>query len=139
MAIRPIPVGSGTEMFFGKPAKPLSDDLVQRLRLLLAGMDTVQEAHLPQCYSMKLIDPPAQILVLVCDKGDQSRVTALLSSALADILPSGDHLDALVVHPKDKGILDAVRGCDCTLKSKSVRGKPGTFIEAIFRAVRRRS
>ena len=77
-----LSIPAGARIFLGQPATPMPDELVQRLRGLVQGIDAVREAHLPQCYSPTIVDPPNQVLVLVCDGSSRPDVVAKVSAAL---------------------------------------------------------
>ena len=59
----------GTTLYIGPPANPLPPELQAKIAYAISGVPGIGEAHLPQCYSKGLVDPSAQILVLVLNPG----------------------------------------------------------------------
>ena len=59
----------GTTLYIGPPANPLPPELQAKIAYAISGVPGIREAHLPQCYSKGLVDPSAQILVLVLNPG----------------------------------------------------------------------
>ena len=58
-----------TTLYIGPPANPLPPELQAKIAYAISGVPGIREAHLPQCYSKGLVDPSAQILVLVLNPG----------------------------------------------------------------------
>ncbi len=85
--------------------QPLSDAIGEMVR----GIPGIHEAYLPQCYVKDIVDPPAQILVLVLDNADDRTVLDAVGQGLSGVLPQGVHLD---VWPLSDGhsLLDTIRG-----------------------------
>jgi hypothetical protein len=88
---REIPGGLTVHM--GKPAKPLAHDLVDKIAGLVAGMPGVLQAWLPQCYIKGVIDPPAQVVILVV--GERSLDPAIDAELGRRIRPSNFQRDSL--------------------------------------------
>ena len=82
----------------------LSDSIGEMVR----GIVGIREAYLPQCYVKTIVEPPAQILVLVLDDAaDHQSVLDSVGQGLTHVLPQGMHLD---VWPLSQGgLLDTVR------------------------------
>ena len=59
----------GTTLYIGPPANPLPPELQAKIAYAISGVPGIGEAHLPQCDSKGLVDPSAQILVLVLNPG----------------------------------------------------------------------
>ena len=66
----------------------LSDAIGEMVR----GVPGVHEAHLPQCYVKDIVEPPAQILVLVLDAAAEQSALDLTGQGLSRVLPQGMHL-----------------------------------------------
>jgi hypothetical protein len=70
----------------------------------------IREAYLPQCYVKAIVEPPAQILVLVLDDAaDHQSVLDSVGRGLSHALPEGMHLDVWPLSDGDS-LLDTVRG-----------------------------
>jgi hypothetical protein len=69
----------------------------------------IREAYLPQCYVKGVVEPPAQILVLVLDDASDQRVLDEVGQGLARRLPQAMHLDVWPLTP-GHSLLGTVRG-----------------------------
>jgi hypothetical protein len=69
--------------------QPLSDSIGQMVR----SINGIREAYLPQWYVAGVVEPPAQILVLVLDDTSDPRVLEAVDQGLVRLLPQGMHLD----------------------------------------------
>ena len=72
-------------------------------------MEQCAPAYLPQCYVKDIVEPPAQILVLVLGDADDQTVLDAVGQGLSRVLPQGVYLD---VWPLSDGhsLLDTIRG-----------------------------
>jgi hypothetical protein len=87
-------------------ARVLSDSIAQMIR----GMAGIREAYLPHCVVKGVVEPPAQVLVLVLDTAaDQQSLLDSVGDGLARILPQGMHLDVWPMNDRDS-LLGTVRG-----------------------------
>lgn len=90
------------------------------IRRALMGIPGIVEAHLPQCYAKGLVDPSAQVLVLVLDvEAVESTLVPTLRGRLRQVLPQGTFLDILPLH-EDAPALQSVRAAGCTLNLSEV-------------------
>jgi glycosyltransferase involved in cell wall biosynthesis len=109
-------IPAGTKMLVGAPSKPLSADITEQISRALAHVPGICEAHLPQAYAKKIVDPPAQILVLVLDVAVQPEsVMPGVLQLLRRILPAGAFLDVLALN-EGSAMLKSVRNAGCLLK-----------------------
>ena len=77
---------------------------------MVRGITGVREAYLPQCFVKSVVEPPAQVLVVVLDDGaDRQSVLDAVGQGLTRVLPQGQHLDVLPMTSSD-GLLSTVRG-----------------------------
>ena len=77
---------------------------------MVRGITGIREAYLPQCFVKSVVEPPAQVLVVVLDDGtDRQRVLDAVDQGLTRVLPQGQHLDVLPMTGSD-GLLSTVRG-----------------------------
>jgi len=84
----------GTTLYVGPPAKPLSSEMQFKIAHAISGVPGIAEAHLPQCYSKGLVDPSAQILVLVLQPGvSPDGIMARVQENLRGALPAENFLD----------------------------------------------
>ena len=108
--MKPLTIQKDTSVFLGRPAKPMPQSLSDAIAAMVRGIDGIREAHLPQCFVKDVVEPPAQILVLVLDPdGDRPALLDAVGDGLARVLPQGVHLD---VWPLSEGesLLSTVRG-----------------------------
>ncbi len=66
---------------------------------MVRGIPAIREAYLPQCYVQAVVDPPAQILVLVLDDPADQKTLDSVGQGLERILPPGIHLDVWPLDP----------------------------------------
>ncbi len=66
---------------------------------MVRGIPAIREAYLPQCYVQAVVDPPAQILVLVLDDPADQKTLDAVGQGLERILPPGIHLDVWPLDP----------------------------------------
>jgi hypothetical protein len=84
----------GTTLYIGPPANPLPLEMQVKIAYAVSCIDGIAEAHLPQCYSKGLVDPSAQILVLILKPGVTAEsVMPQVQENLRAALPSGKFLD----------------------------------------------
>src|SRR5437016_4212751 len=98
--MKPLTISKGTSVFLGIPAKPMPQETSDAIGAMVDGIPAVQEAYLPQRYVKAVVEPPAQILVLVLDDPANQTVLDAVGKGLARVLPEGVHLD---VWPLDPG------------------------------------
>lgn len=113
-------IPAGTSVYVGRPAKPMLASLADQISSGLADIPGILEAHVPQCYAKGLIDPPAQILVLVLPLGmSADTVVPGVLQTLRRILPRGTSMDVLPLDEKAP-VLSSIRGAGCQLSLRSL-------------------
>jgi hypothetical protein len=104
---------AGTQVFIGPPSNPLPEELVLEIAHALSEIAGIREAHLPMIYSKGMIDPPAQVLIIVLENGSPSQIPQI-AEAVRRILPKGQYLD--VMHwPADHPAMPTVRQTGCVV------------------------
>ena len=98
--MKPLTISKGTSVYLGRPAKPMPYETSAAIAEMVQGIPAIREAYLPQCYVKAVVEPPAQILVLVLDDPADQKTLDAVGQGLEDILPPGMHLD---VWPLDLG------------------------------------
>ena len=94
----------------GRPAQPMAQALSGSIAQMVRGIAGIREAYLPHCFVKEVVEPPAQVLVLVLDAGaDRERVLSSVGDGLAQVLPQGILLDVWLLSEGDS-LLDTVRG-----------------------------
>jgi hypothetical protein len=91
--MKPLTIPKDTSVYLGRPAKPMPQALSDAIGEMVRGIDGIREAYLPQCYVKAIVEPPAQILVLVLDDVADQSVLDSVGQGLARVLPKGVHLD----------------------------------------------
>lgn len=102
-----IPAGSA--VLLGRPARPMPPVLADAIGRFVCEIEGVREAYLPQCYVAGVVEPPAQILVLVADTTTNHE--ALLDAVglgLKRLLPQEMNLDVWLMVDQNK-LLSKVR------------------------------
>ncbi|MGO9211723.1 MAG: enhanced serine sensitivity protein SseB C-terminal domain-containing protein [Terriglobales bacterium] len=108
--MKPLTIPKDTSVYLGSPAKPIPQGLSDAIGDTVRSIAGIREAYLPQCYVKGIVEPPAQILVLVLDgSADHQSILDSVGQGLTRVLPQGVHLD---VWPLTDGhsLLDTVRG-----------------------------
>jgi hypothetical protein len=108
--MKPLTVSAGSAMVLGRPARPMPQGLSDAIGVMVRGITGIREAYLPQCFVKSVVEPPAQVLVVVLDDGaDRQIVLDAVAQGLSRVLPQGQHLDVLPMTSND-GLLSTVRG-----------------------------
>jgi len=107
--MKPLTIPKDTSVYLGRPAKPMPQLLSDAIGEMIRSIAGIREAYLPQCYVKDIVEPPAQILVLVLDDVADQSVLDSVGQGLSRVLPQGMHLD---VWPLTDGhsLLDTIRG-----------------------------
>lgn len=97
-------------MLLGVPTKPMQRSISDAIAELVRGIAGIREAYLPQCYVKAIVEPPAQVLVLLLeDATDHQQVLDTVGRGLATVLPERTHLDVWLMTGSDN-LLSTVRG-----------------------------
>ena|SRR5215475_2691020 len=89
-----------TALYWGPPASPLPPEIQAKISYAISGVPGIAEAHLPQCYSKGLVDPSAQVLVLVLQPGTAAaNVMPQIQENLRAALAEGKFLDVFPLAP----------------------------------------
>jgi hypothetical protein len=107
--MRPLSIPAGTAVLLGRPAQPMAVALSDSIAQMVRSIPGIREAYLPQCFVKGVVEPPAQVLVLVLDTTDQQRVLDSVGEGLTRALPQGVHLDVWPMSDRDS-LLGTVRG-----------------------------
>ena len=112
-----IHVPAGTEIMVGAPAKPMPEKTYAVIAQLVAQIEGIQEAHLPQCYAPDTMERPGQILVLVlAPRVNIQRAMERIGQGLHEneILSGGDPLDIWPLQPPHP-LLEEIRKAGCRI------------------------
>jgi hypothetical protein len=108
--MKPLTISAGSAILLGRPAKPMPQGLSDAIGAMVRGISGVREAYLPQCFVKSVVEPPAQVLVVVLDDAaDCQRVLDAIGQGLTRVLPQGQHLDVWPM-TSSNGFLSTVRG-----------------------------
>lgn len=108
--MRPLSIPKGTAVFLGRPAQPMAQELSDSIARMVREIVGIQEAYLPQCFVKAVVEPPAQVLVLVLDAStNEQSVLNSVGEGLVRLLPKGTHLDVWPMSDQDS-LLGTVRG-----------------------------
>ena len=115
MAIQTLNIPGGTAVLIGAPACPMDGRISTAIGRLTASIEGVVEAYLPQMYAVKVMEKPAQVLVLLLRRdADLGKVADQLAVGLPQVLPKGVKLDVWPIqttHP----LADEVRRTGCMI------------------------
>lgn len=104
----------GTTIYLGAPAKPMEPGVVRRIVALMATVENLLEAHLPQCWIPDLMPVPAVVLMLIVnDKWTADAINAV-GAGLSRILPAKVHLDVWPL-ASSNALVPKVRGANCRI------------------------
>jgi len=107
--MKPLTIPKDTSVYLGRPAKPMPQPLSDAIGEMIRSIAGIREAYLPQCYVKAVVEPPAQILVLVLDDVADHIVLDSVGQGLSRVLPQGMHLDVWPL-TDDHSLLDTIRG-----------------------------
>ncbi len=96
--MKPLTISQGTSVYLGRPAKTLPKETSEAIGQMVRDIPGIREAYLPQCYVKAVVDPPAQILVIVLDDPADQTILDAVGTGLERILPEGAHLDVWPLH-----------------------------------------
>ncbi len=108
--MKSLTIPKDSSVYLGRPAEPMPESLSDGISEMVRGIVGIREAYLPQCYVKAVVEPPAQILVLVLDDAaDHQTVLDSVGEGLSRLLPHGVHLDVLPLS-EGNSLLETVRG-----------------------------
>lgn len=115
-------IPAGTSVYIGPPAQPIPKEISEAIGVGLGKIPQVLEAHLPMIYIEGLIDPPAQILMVVVEENKPSPQGKILG-VVRGVLPNGSYMDIGELYPGDPQ-LTAIRasGTQLDLNRKLIQG-----------------
>src|SRR5436190_1867859 len=100
--MKPLTISAGSAILLGRPAKPMPQTLSDAIGTMVRGVTGIREAYLPHCVVKSVVEPPAQVLVVVLDDGaDRQSVLDTVALGLTRVLPEGQHLDVLPMTSTD--------------------------------------
>jgi len=104
---------AGTNMLFGKPAKPMPEIMADAISQVVAQVPGIVEAHLPQCFIEGDTEARQVLVIGVQRRGDISQIAQALMGKLQLVLPPGQFIDLL---PFESGAVPAgVRQAGCQI------------------------
>ena len=117
-------IKAGTQILIGAPAEPMPRAQSAAVADMLSKIDSVTEAHLPQCFMPGAMSEPAQVLVLVHKRGvDVETLMHEVGCQLGQMLPEGQRLDVWPV-PEGSAVLRDVRAAGCSILAARAAAKP---------------
>ncbi|MCE9545947.1 MAG: enhanced serine sensitivity protein SseB C-terminal domain-containing protein [Planctomycetia bacterium] len=103
----------GTALYFGAPAKPMPEILVDAISQVVSQVSGIVEAHLPQCFIEGDTEARQILVVVVQRRAEISRIAEELMNKLQLALPPGQFIDIL---PFESGtIMPGIREADCQI------------------------
>ena len=115
MAMQTLNIPAGTAVLIGAPANPMDARVSAAIGRLTASIEGVVEAHLPQMYAVKVMEKPAQVLVLLLRRdADVGKVADHLAAGLPQVLTKGVQLDIWPI-PASHPLADDVRRAGCMI------------------------
>ena len=115
-------ISQGTKMFFGAPAKPMADVMVDALGQVVAQVPGICEAYIPQCF----IEGDAearQVLVVGVEK--QERIPEVMQDLMGKmklLLPPGVFMDILPYPTAE--LPEEARVEKCRILASPAKSKP---------------
>lgn len=112
---RSFSIPAGATVLIGQPKQPMTRSRSDAIAHLVGSMDGVREAHLPQCFIPGVIDPAAQVLVLVFEPGaDEARILEDVGLGLKKVLLENEFVDIWPMR-KTHEMLSTVRDAACRI------------------------
>jgi hypothetical protein len=93
-------IPGGTTAYIGPPAKPIPKQVSDAIGTALGKIPEILEAHLPMVYIEGIIDPPAQVLVVLVEENRPSP-QAKITEAIRAVWPPDSHMDIIESQPSD--------------------------------------
>ena len=112
---RQISVPSGAKILIGAPAHPMPKARSHEIAQMVAGINGILEAHLPQFFIVGVSERPAQVLFVSLDESaNKDSVLGRIGDGLIRVLPKGEYLDVWPIDHNDS-ILVEVRQAGCEI------------------------
>jgi hypothetical protein len=116
-----LSIKAGSQLYVGRPARPMPQQLSQAISELVAGTKGIQEAHLPQVFVKDTMEAPAQVLIVVIDpSAPRDQVLQGVAASLRRLLPKGAYLDIWPLDPSDETLL-LVRQANCRILYRELK------------------
>ena len=93
-------IPTGTKAYIGPPAQAIPEQISGAIGVGLGKIPEILEAHLPMIYIKGLIEPPAQIFMVVVEEKKPSPQAKILE-VVRRVLPSGSYMDIGELYPGD--------------------------------------
>ena len=104
-----------TSILITAPRKPWRKKRIKQISAMLADIDEVREAHLPQVIEIGSTAPPEITLFIVVEPASAvATVMETIDARLAALLGRGETLKVRPISPQDE-LLTTVRGVDCVI------------------------
>jgi hypothetical protein len=105
-----LAIPKGSRVLLGRAANPMPPIVSNAIGEIVRSTGGIREAYLPQCYVESIVDPPAQVLVLVLNtEANPQSIVEAVGENLSRVLPAGMHLDVWAMD-QCNGFLSTVRG-----------------------------
>ena len=100
-------------MYFGAPAKPMPEIMVDAISQVVAQVPGIVEAHLPQCFVEGDKEARQVLVISVHRRGDIPQIAQALMGKLQLVFPPGQFIDIL---PFESGAVpQGVRQAGCQI------------------------
>ncbi|MDT7602481.1 MAG: hypothetical protein QOF61_478 [Acidobacteriota bacterium] len=108
-------IEAGTQILIAAPSHPMPVAQSAAIADMLSKVAGVVEAHLPYCFVPGVMSEPAQVLVLVIERGRQAEeILHAVNCQLAQLLTEDSRLDIFPLTP-ESGMLKGVRAVGCQI------------------------
>lgn len=129
-------ISSGTLVYIGAPATPMSDERFAALRsAVVENVTEVAFAYVPMVSVQGQIDPPRQVLYLVLREAMRDRLERFMpdfAAAIHRCLPQGDFIDILPVFCDHPWMAEVLRsGCVLCIIDKIIHDGAKTTLLVI--------
>ena len=113
-------LSKGTQVFLGRPKKPMDSSRSDALAGVVSSVDAILEAHIPQCFIPNVTLPEGeQVLIFVVrQNADPSKALNELGDRIKEKMPPGYDVLAIPMTPNDS-LLQTVRQTSCSIFSRS--------------------
>ena len=113
----------GEEILLGRPARPISNNILDCIADIVGKENDILEAHMPQCFIVGLMERADQVLILVHGAASPIQdILARIEQQLGSVMPDGQ---SLLIWPMTEvdDLLETVRQTNCQLIKAKKRSK----------------
>jgi hypothetical protein len=111
-----VNLSSGTEIFLGRPAKPMDKSISDALSAVVSSVKGITEAYIPQCFIPNVTSKSGEqvLMVILEQNGDPSQVINTIGESIHSKMPSGYDILVIPLRVTDP-LVETIRATECII------------------------